>query len=48
MQEAARGGHYHAVVHSSLAGPKDGQALVDRIVELINSMFREEGRITCD
>ncbi len=48
MQEAARGGHYNAVVHSSFVGPEGGQTLVDRTVELINSMFREERRITYD
>ncbi len=36
---AVRGGHYSAVVHSSLAGPEAGQALVDRTAELIDSMW---------
>jgi hypothetical protein len=37
---AVRGGHYSAVVHSTLVGPEGGQVLVDRTVEVINEMFR--------
>lgn len=40
-EKAVRGGHYSAVVHSSLVGPEGGQILVDRTVELINSMWAE-------
>ena len=36
---AVRGGHYSAVVHSSHVGPIGGQVLVDRTVELIDSMW---------
>ena len=38
-EKAVRGGHYSAVVHSSLVGPDGGQILVDRTVELINSLW---------
>lgn len=38
-EKAVRGGGYSAVVHSSLVGPEGGQVLVDRTVELINSMW---------
>ncbi|MBL7218500.1 MAG: hypothetical protein ISS69_00160 [Phycisphaerae bacterium] len=37
--KAVRGGHYSAIVHSSLIGPKGGQALVDRTVTLIDSLW---------
>ncbi len=36
---AVRGGHYSAVVHSCLVGPKGGQVLVDKTVELIDSLW---------
>lgn len=36
---AVRGGHYSAIVHSSHVGPEGGQVLVDKTVELINSMW---------
>ncbi len=38
-ERAVRGGGYSAVVHSSQVGPEGGQMLVDRTVELIDSMF---------
>ena len=38
-EKAVRGGHYSAIVHSSLVGPKGGQVLVDRTIELIDSMW---------
>ena len=38
-EKAVGGGHYSAVVHSSLVGPEGGQVLVDRTVELISSMW---------
>ena len=38
-EKAVRGGHYSAVVHSSLVGPEGGQVLVERTVELINSTW---------
>jgi hypothetical protein len=40
-EKAVRGGHYSAVVHSSLVGPKGGDVLVDRTVSLINSLWTE-------
>jgi hypothetical protein len=36
---AVRGGSYSAVVASNLVGPEGGQVLVDRSVELINSLW---------
>lgn len=38
-EKAVRGGGYSAVVHSSLVGPEGGQALVDRTVALIDSVW---------
>jgi len=38
-ERAVRGGHYSAVVHSCLVGPEGGQILVDRTVELVNSLW---------
>ena len=38
---AVRGGHYSAIVHSSHVGPEGGQVLVDKTVELINSMWAD-------
>jgi len=38
-EKAVRGGHYSAVVHSSLVGPEGGQVLVDETVKLIDSTF---------
>ena len=38
-ERAVRGGHYSAIVHSNLVGPEGGQLLVDRTVELIDSMW---------
>ena len=38
-ERAVRGGHYSAIVHSSLVGPEGGQVLVDRTVELIDAMW---------
>ena len=40
-EKAVRGGHYSAIVHSSLVGPAGGQILVDRTVELVNSLWAE-------
>jgi hypothetical protein len=36
---AARGGGYSAIAESNLVGPEGGQVLVDRTVELVNSLF---------
>ncbi len=38
---AVRGGHYSAVVQSSQVGPIGGQVLVDRTVEVIDSMWTD-------
>jgi len=38
-EKAVRGGGYSAIVHSSLVGPEGGQALVDRTVALIDSVW---------
>jgi len=40
-EKAIRGGHYSAVVHSSLVGPEGGNVLVDRTVNNINSLWTE-------
>lgn len=37
--EAVKGGHYSAVVQSNLVGPEGGQILVDRTVEMIDSLW---------
>ena len=39
--KAVKGGAYSAVIHSSLIGPEGGQVLVDRTVELIDSLWRD-------
>lgn len=38
-EKAVRGGHYSAVVHSNLVGPEGGQMLVDRTVELLDTLW---------
>jgi hypothetical protein len=38
-EKAVRGGHYSAVVHSSLVGPEGGDVLVDRTVDVLNSLW---------
>ncbi len=40
-EKAIRGGHYSAVVHSSLVGPEGGNVLVNRTVNIINSLWTE-------
>ena len=40
-EKAIRGGHYSAVVHSSLVGPQGGRVLVDQTVKLINLLWTE-------
>jgi len=40
-EKAVRGGHYSAVVHSSLVGPEGGDVLVDRTVDIIDSLWTE-------
>ena len=36
---AAQGGGYSAIAESNLVGPEGGQVLVDRTVDLINSLW---------
>ncbi len=38
-EKAIQGGHYSAVVHSSMVGPEGGNALVNRTVSIINSLW---------
>jgi len=38
-EKAVRGGHYSAVVESNLVGPEGGQLLVDRTVNIIDSLW---------
>jgi len=40
-EKAIRAGHYSAVVHSSLVGPEGGNVLVERTVNIINSLWTE-------
>ncbi len=44
-EKAIRGGHYSAVVHSSLVGPEGGNVLVDRTVNIINSLWTESNGV---
>ncbi|MHC4559694.1 MAG: hypothetical protein ACYS80_20570 [Planctomycetota bacterium] len=44
-EKAVRGGHYSAVVHSSLVGPEGGNILVDRTVNIINSLWAESNGV---
>ncbi|MCP4614499.1 MAG: hypothetical protein GY845_37950 [Planctomycetes bacterium] len=44
-KKAIRGGHYSAVVHSSLVGPEGGNVLVNRTLNIINSLWTESDRI---
>ena len=44
-EKAIRGGHYSAVVHSSLVGPEGGNVLVNRTVSIINSLWTESNRV---
>lgn len=41
-EPAVKGGGYSAIVASSLVGPEGGQVLVDRTVELINSLWEQK------
>ena len=40
-EKAVRGGHYSAVVHSNPVGPEGGTVLVDKTVNLIDSVWKE-------
>lgn len=42
-EKAVGGGHYSAIVQSNLVGPKGGQLLVDRTVELIDELWNISG-----
>ncbi|MBW7991623.1 MAG: hypothetical protein FVQ84_16640 [Planctomycetes bacterium] len=44
-EKAVRGGHYSAVVHSSLVGPEGGNVLVGRSVNIINSLWTESNGV---
>jgi hypothetical protein len=44
-EKAIRAGHYSAVVHSSLVGPEGGNVLVDRTVNIINSLWTESNGV---
>ena len=41
--KAVAGGHYGAMITDNAVGPKGGDVLVDRTVELINGMWADEG-----
>ncbi len=40
-EKAVRGGHYSAIVHNNLVGPEGGQVLVDRTIEVIDSIWEK-------
>lgn len=40
--KAVQGGHYSAVVHSNMVGPAGGDLLVDRTVELIDALWKDD------
>jgi hypothetical protein len=44
-EKAIRGGHYSAVVHSSLVGPEGGNVLVNRTVNIINSLWTKSNGV---
>jgi len=44
-EKAIRAGHYSAVVHSSLVGPEGGNVLVNRTVNIINSLWTESNGV---
>jgi len=44
-EKAIRGGHYSAVVHSSLVGPEGGNVLVEKTVNVINSLWMESKEV---
>ena len=44
-EKAVRGGHYSAVVHSSLVGPEGGNVLVEKTVNIVNSLWSESNKI---
>ena len=44
-EKAIRGGHYSAVIHSSLVGPEGGNVLVEKTVNIINSLWTESNGV---
>lgn len=38
-EKAVKGGHYSAIIQSTLVGPDGGQLLVDETVDFINELF---------
>ncbi len=44
-EKAVLGGHYSAVVHSSLVGPEGGNTLVNRTVNMINSLWTKPNSV---
>jgi len=44
-EKAIRGGHYSAIVHSSLVGPEGGNILVNRTLNIINSLWPESDKV---
>lgn len=40
-ERAVKGGHYSAIVQSNRVGPEGGEILVEKTVEMINSMWEE-------
>jgi hypothetical protein len=44
-EKAIQGGHYSAVVHSSLVGPEGGNVLVEKTVNIINSLWTESNGV---
>lgn len=40
-RKAIQGGHYSAIVHSSLVGPEGGDVLVERTADIIDSLWTE-------
>jgi hypothetical protein len=44
-EKAIRGGHYSAIVHSSLVGPEGGNVLVDRTLNIIKSLWTESNGV---
>jgi hypothetical protein len=43
--KAVAGGHYGAEAASNMVGPEGGQLLVDRTVDAIEALWKEEGRV---
>jgi hypothetical protein len=39
-EKAVKGGHYSAIIQSTLVGPEGGQILADRTVKLIDKLMK--------